>query len=169
MFTFKWDDSAWEQSNAFLSFADIYDRDMQLLAHDLAKQAEEYFKPYLKGVRTDPAGTGDTERSLKTNVVIAGEGFDITWEAYRSAEWLDVGNWSAGAQIYRTNQKPYPVDKRFDSGIYAQAIYGMGHYTTGAVSHYSEKTVHHLVDNGIALEAALKYFAQFLSEVVIKT
>jgi hypothetical protein len=137
-------------------------------SEDLAKYAEEYFKPMLN-VRTNPRGNGDTKESIKHNINVHGDGFDIDFDGLLSAYYMDVGNFPAGQEMWAKSygMSAFPVDKRFGSPIFTPVIHGMGSFTPGVPTHWSEKTVEHMASDGAAIDIAMNHFADFLREVVI--
>jgi hypothetical protein len=165
--TGKWNQSAWDQADKFLAFRDDWDTFMVKTSKELADYAQEYFKPMLN-VRNNPRGNGDTKESIQSEINHSADGFDIEYTGLLSAYYMDVGNFPAGAVLSAAafEMKAFPVDARFGSPYFATEIHGMGHYTSGVPTHWSEKTATHLAE-GKALEIAIDHFAEFLREVVI--
>jgi hypothetical protein len=165
--TGKWTQSSWDQANKFLAFRGDWDMFMYKTARELAEYAQEYFKPMLN-VRNNPRGNGDTKESIKAHITQSGDGFDIDFEGLLSAYYMDIGNGPPGVERWARSygMHAFPVDQRFGSPVYATVIHGMGHYTSGVPTHWSEKTATHLAE-GKALEIAVDHFAEFLREVVI--
>jgi hypothetical protein len=163
----KWNQSSWDQADKFLAFQDDWNNFMTKTAQELADYAQEYFKPTLN-VRNNPRGNGDTKESIEAHINRKSDGFDIDYTGLLSAYYMDVGNFPAGQEMWANSygMKAFPVDARFGSPIYSTVIHGMGHYTSGVPTHWSEKTVEHLAE-GKALKIALEHFAEFLHGVVI--
>lgn len=167
--TGKWTQSSWDQADKFLAFRDDWDTFMTKTAKELADYAQEYFKPMLN-VRNNPRGNGDTKESIQSEINHSADGFDIEYTGLLSAYYMDVGNFPAGQEMWANSygMKAFPVDQRFyGKGMpYATVIHGMGHFTSGVPTHWSEKTAEHLAE-GKALEIAVDHFAEFLRGVVI--
>jgi hypothetical protein len=47
-------------------------------------------------------------------------------------------------------------------------IHPMGSFTPGVPNHYSEKTLEHLANEGVAMDIALEGMSAFLESVVIR-
>lgn len=165
--TGKWDQKAWDQADKFLAFRDDWDSFLMKTSKELADYAQEYFKPMLN-VRNNPRGNGDTKESIKSEITMNGDGFDIEYTGLLSAYYMDVGNFPAGQEMSARSfgMKAFPVDQRFGTPNWSAVIHGMGHYTSGVPTHWSEKTAEHLAE-GKAMEIAVDHFAEFLREVVI--
>jgi hypothetical protein len=163
-----WDSRAWDQAHAFESFGHAYDNFLIQTSKDLAEYAQEYFKPMLN-VRNNPRGNGDTKESIKYDITNPNGDFEIQYTGLISAYYMDVGNFPAGTVMTAKSKgmEFFPIDKRFGPPFLSRTIHGMGHYTPGAVTHWSEKTANHLAHDGVALEIAMEHFAEFLDSVVI--
>jgi hypothetical protein len=164
----SWDSKSWEQADAFVAFGTGYDHFLVNTSKDLAEYAQEYFKPMLN-VRNNPRGNGDTKESIKYDITNPSGDFTIEYTGLLSAYYMDVGNFPAGAVLSSKafGMNFFPIDKRFGPPFLARTIHGMGHYTPGAVTHWSEKTANHMAHDGVALEIAMEHFAEFLDQVVI--
>jgi hypothetical protein len=165
--TGKWNQSAWDQADKFLAFRDDWDTFMMKTSKELADYAQEYFKPMLN-VRNNPRGNGDTRESIQSEINHSADGFDIEYTGLLSAYYMDVGNFPAGAVLDAGafGMKAFPIDQRFGPPFLSRTIHGMGHYTSGVPTHWSEKTAEHLAE-GKGLEIAIDHFAEFLRGVVI--
>jgi hypothetical protein len=166
MINLTWTEQAWNQANHFSEFESSWETFMHETAKDMAEYAKEYIKPMLN-VRTSPRGNGDTARSIDYSISTTGDGLEINYTGLLSAWWMDVGNFPAGEIMRADGIKAFPVDKRFGTPMYKKEIHGMGHFTPGVPTHWSEETVKHMDDDGVALEFAVKHLERFLSEVVI--
>lgn len=163
-----WDKLSLDQADRFVAFRGSYDIFLDRTAKELADYAVEYIKPMLN-VRNNPRGNGDTAASIQSSISQSDEGFDIDFNGLLSAYYMDVGNFPPGEVLDAASYgfKAFPVDQRFGNPNFQRTIHGMGSFTPGVPTHWSEKTATHMAEDGIAIESAMKYFSEFLSEVVI--
>lgn len=168
MFTIQWTDMAKLQRDRFLSFGQGWESFMIQTSDELANYAQEYFKPMLN-VRSSPRGNGDTKDSIKHDITHGADGFTITYSGLLSAYYMDVGNFPPGAVLAANafGMKNFPVDARYGAKRPSAQIHGMGSFTSGVPTHWSEETVKHMANDGKALEIAIEHMAEFLNEVVI--
>jgi hypothetical protein len=165
----QWTEQAWTQARRFLDFEGDWDKTMYMTSRDLTQYAQDFFTPYLHSVRSDPAGNGETARSVQPQVIQTDKGFEITYIGLISAYYMDVGNFPSGAVLDASEYglKAFPVDRRFGNPFFAKTIHGMGAKTPGAPNHWSEETVKHMGEDGVAVEIALKHMNEFFRSVVI--
>jgi hypothetical protein len=169
MITMQFDERTTSQINRFLNASTQWEVFMGLsLAEDIGKLAEERIKPYLLGVRNDPAATGDTQKSLQTHVTAFGSGFEITFEADVAALWLDQGN--GDGPIYSKSGRPMPIDLRHYgvAGVkyWANPVQPMGSRTPGVPMHYSDEVAEWLANEG-AVQSMTEHLTEFLDWVVM--
>lgn len=169
MFTIKWDDHAWAQAQRFQNYKGDWDESMYMMSRDLAEYAQEFFTPYLHSVRSDPAGNGETARSVHPVITQSKNGFVIEYTGLISAYYMDIGNFPPSYVMTADskNLKAFPVDRRFGNTRFAKQIHGMGYETPGVPNHWSAETVKHMGEDGAALKIGMEWMEKFLSEVVI--
>lgn len=161
----KLDSRSWEVINHLANFQSSWHKHMYTeLPKELAKKAEEYFKPML-AVRDKH--TGQLERSIRHEVRHNGDGWEVNYFGLAYGLFVDLGNFPPDDVRYARDYglKAFPVDQRLGEPRFLPYIHGMGAYTPGAPTHYSEKTVEWLA-NGPAVEVAYEHLMAFLSEVV---
>lgn len=134
------------------------------LPEELAKMAEEHFKPMLS-VR--PEHKGELERSIRHEIRHTGEGWEVEYYGLFYGLYIDTGNFPPNQALYARDYHlgAFPIDARLGKSLYRATIHGMGSFTPGVPTHYSEKTVDWLA-GGVALEVAYEKAMEFLSEVV---
>lgn len=163
MFALSLDQRA-EEVVARLSLAEVHwASSFEAMAKELAILAENYFKPML-AVR--PNHTGATESSIRHEIHMSSDGFEITYYGLLSANYMDEGNFPPGAVLAADyyGYRAFPIDKRLGQPTFARTIHGMGARTPGVPTHWSEKTVEWLAD-GVAADLALRHVAEFLKAV----
>jgi hypothetical protein len=169
MFKIDWTPESISQKDRFLEFNSSWETMMEQNAHVLAEYAKEYFKPMLN-VRNNPRGNGDTAESIRYDINMNGGDFEVTYNGLLSALYMDVGNFPSGSVLSADEfgLKMFPVDKRFGVAFPTKTIHGMGHFTPGVPTHWSDETVRHMADDGVALEYAMEHLREFMSKVVIE-
>lgn len=164
--TFDLDERSWRQITVLASFEPHWhDHMYDELSSRLAKDAEEYFKPMVRSVRG--TGTGESEASVRHEIERSADGWDVFYYGNLGAFYMDEGNFSPDATIYRSNQMAFPVGMREGATeFFSPYIHGMGHRTAGVPTHYSEKTAEWL-ESDKAASIALESMERWLDSVVI--
>lgn len=173
MITIDLDSKSWQVIDALSNFHSSWQKHMyEDLPKELAKKAEEHFKPML-AVR--PNHTEELERSIRYEPRRTSDGWEVDYYGLYYGIFIDIGNFNE--EIVKQKGKSYPlkaeeygikafpIDKRLGTPIFSRHIHEMGSYTPGVPTHYSEKTVEWLA-NGAALEVAYEHVMAFLSEVI---
>jgi hypothetical protein len=166
MINVDFDASTWAFINRLAAVTATYDEHMgSPLAEDIAKVAEEYFKPMLN-VRGQH--TGALAASIQHTVTSRSNGWDLDYFGNFYGLYMDEGNFDPSVTLDASTfgMKAFPVDKRFGTPNFQSTIHGMGSLTPGVPTHYSEKTVEYLAEDKAA-DLALKRMEEFLSQVVI--
>lgn len=149
MFTFEWDQKALNILKNFSYTKRYMSSFMNSLSKTLAKEAENQIKPNLDAKAEwngSKHGTGNLRNSLMSKVLDSGEGFDITFESLFYGIYMDVGN---GDLIMPTSSDTLTVGARNDAGpiTFAKQVGGVGSFTPGLPTHFSDKTVAYLDTN----------------------
>lgn len=165
MFRLELDQRSWEVINRLSESLGLWEEHMHNeLSEELAKKAEEHFKPMLS-VR--PEHTGNLERSIRHEIRQTGDGWEVEYYGLFYGLYIDVGNFDPSTALFAADydHRAFPVDKRLGAPYFTPIIHGMGSATPGVPTHYSEKTVDWLA-GGAALEVAYEKVMEFLSEVI---
>lgn len=159
------DEHSWRQITHMASFETQWHEHMYNdLAARMAKDAQDYFKPMIRSKRG--VGSGVSEATVRHEVDRLADGFDVLFYGNLGAYYMDEGNFSPDAIIYRTNKGAFPVGKREGATeFFSPYIHGMGHRTTGVPTHYSEKTADWL-EGDKAASLALESMERWLDSVV---
>lgn len=167
MISLELDTKSWELLNKLYNSSSLWEQHMHHeFPKELAEAAKEHMIPML-AVR--PVHNQDLERSIRYDTVHMGNVWEVNFYGFLYGLYVDQGNFPSGDVIYAASKglRYFPVDARLPElpTYRAELIHGMGAQTTGAPTHYSEKTVDWLA-NGKALEVAYKYMDAFLAEVI---
>lgn len=164
MISIELDSATWKVIDSLSRFERAWHLHMyEELPKELAKKAEEHFKPML-AVR--PNHRGDLKDSIRHEIHHKGDGWEVNFFGLGYGILIDVGNFPADDVLFAAEYDhiAFPADKRLGEPFFTPFIHGMGHHTTGVPTHYSEKTVQWLAQ-GASMEVVYDHVMRFLSEV----
>lgn len=143
MLTFEWDANAQRIIDNFFNVEAYWKEFLKDFSYELGEQSVKYMKPMTVGKSKFYTGGQNLANSLQFHSDLIASGFDVTFEGLFYGNYMDVGNFPPEAQIARASKKPFPVGaSRSPAGeiTFTRHIHGMGHYTPGVPTHFSEKT-----------------------------